>query len=77
MSIGQVLRMVYFNGYDNFCSMISDTFPFQHFYLSRIFGFSLYFPLCISSSLDAVEVAMFGFIPSVLVAISTFTYIVL
>ena len=50
---------------------------FQHFYLSRIFGFSLYFPLCISSSLNAVEVAMFGFIPSLLVAVSTFTYIVL
>ncbi|XP_065897681.1 uncharacterized protein [Dysidea avara] len=48
-----------------------------HFYLSRFFGFSLFLPLCISSNLDAVEVAVIGFVTPVLIILTVSTYIFL
>ncbi|XP_065897673.1 uncharacterized protein [Dysidea avara] len=48
-----------------------------HFYLSRFFGYSLFVPLCLSSSLDAVEAAMIGFVSPALILITVAVYIFL
>ena len=45
----------------------------QDFFLSRVFGFSFYFPICLTR-MEALEVASFGFLPPLLILMSVVTY---
>jgi len=65
------------NGYADLVRNLHTMFFLQHYYLSRFFGYSLYFPLCISQNLDAVYVAVLGFIPPLLMTLCVLIYIFL
>ena len=44
--------------------------------MSRVFGFSFYFPICLTR-MSALQVASFGFLPPVLILISVISYTIL
>ena len=48
----------------------------QDLFLSRVFGFSFHFPICLTR-LEALQVALFGFIPPILILMSVITYTML
>ena len=50
---------------------------FKDIYLSRFFEIAFFLPLCVSSSLDAIEVATIRFLAPILVALTVATYIYL